>query len=42
MILPWNFPIALMIWKLAPCLVTGCVAVIKTAEQTPLSSLRVA
>lgn len=31
MILPWNFPIALMMWKLAPCLATGCVAVIKTA-----------
>ena len=42
MILTWNFPTALMMWKLAPCLASGSVAVIKTAEQTPLSSLRIA
>jgi aldehyde dehydrogenase (NAD+) len=41
-IIPWNFPLLMMFWKLGPVLATGCTTVIKTAEQTPLSALRVA
>ncbi|KAL8140783.1 hypothetical protein V2J09_006804 [Rumex salicifolius] len=39
MITPWNFPLILYTWKVAPALACGNTAVIKTAEQTPLSSL---
>lgn len=42
LILPWNAPLLLMAWKLAPALATGCTAVVKPAEQTPLSALRLA
>jgi phenylacetaldehyde dehydrogenase len=38
-ILPWNFPLMLAAWKLAPALATGCTVVVKTAEQTPLTAL---
>lgn len=41
-IIPWNFPLLMMMWKIAPALATGCTTVVKTAEQTPLSALRVA
>jgi aldehyde dehydrogenase (NAD+) len=41
-IIPWNFPLAMQAWKLAPALAAGCTVVMKTAEQTPLSALRVA
>lgn len=41
-IIPWNFPLAMLSWKLGPCLATGCVSVLKTSEKTPLSALRVA
>jgi len=41
-IIPWNFPMLMMAWKLGPALATGCTVVIKTAPQTPLSALRVA
>jgi phenylacetaldehyde dehydrogenase len=41
-ILPWNFPLMLAAWKLAPALAAGCAAVIKPAEQTPLSALYLA
>lgn len=41
-IIPWNFPLAMQAWKLAPALATGCTVVMKTAEQTPLSALRLA
>jgi aldehyde dehydrogenase (NAD+) len=38
-ILPWNFPLMLQAWKLAPALATGNTVVMKQAEQTPLSAL---
>ena len=41
-ILPWNAPLQMVVWKLAPVLATGCTVVIKTAEQTPISSYEVA
>jgi aldehyde dehydrogenase (NAD+) len=40
-IIPWNFPAAMLAWKLGPALATGCTTVLKTAEQTPLSALRI-
>ncbi len=40
-IIPWNFPLLMQAWKLAPALSTGNTVVLKTAEQTPLSALRV-
>jgi phenylacetaldehyde dehydrogenase len=39
-IVPWNFPLAMATWKLAPALATGCTCVLKPAEQTPLTALR--
>jgi acyl-CoA reductase-like NAD-dependent aldehyde dehydrogenase len=39
-IVPWNFPLVMAVWKIAPVLATGCTAVVKPAEQTPLSALR--
>ncbi|WP_018717420.1 aldehyde dehydrogenase family protein [Arhodomonas aquaeolei] len=41
-IVPWNFPVLMAVWKLAPALATGCTAVLKPAEETPLSALRLA
>src|SRR5271168_1230870 len=41
-IIPWNFPLLMAAWKLAPALTTGNTAVLKPAEQTPLTALRVA
>ena len=41
-ITPWNFPIAMITRKVAPALAVGCAAVIKPAEQTPLSALALA
>jgi len=38
-IIPWNFPLLMMAWKLGPALATGCTVVMKVAEQTPLSAL---
>ncbi len=40
-IIPWNFPLLMQAWKLAPALACGCTVVLKPAEQTPLSALRV-
>jgi aldehyde dehydrogenase (NAD+) len=40
-IVPWNFPMLMMAWKLAPALATGNTVVLKPAEQTPLSALRI-
>lgn len=40
-IIPWNFPALMMAWKLGPVLATGCVSIIKPAEQTPLTALRI-
>jgi len=39
-IIPWNFPLLMAAWKLGPALATGCTVVLKPAEQTPLSVLR--
>jgi phenylacetaldehyde dehydrogenase len=39
-IIPWNGPLAMAAWKLAPALATGCTVVLKPAEQTPLTALR--
>jgi phenylacetaldehyde dehydrogenase len=39
-IIPWNFPLMMAAWKLAPALAAGCTIVLKPAEQTPLSALR--
>lgn len=41
-IIPWNFPIMMAAWKIAPALATGCTVVLKPAEQTPLSALYLA
>ncbi len=40
-IIPWNFPLLMQAWKLAPALACGCTVVLKPAEQTPLTALRV-
>jgi len=40
MILPWNFPLLLLSMKLGPALATGCTCIIKPAEDTPLTTLR--
>lgn len=39
-IIPWNFPLLMAAWKLGPALATGCTVVLKIAEETPLSALR--
>jgi phenylacetaldehyde dehydrogenase len=39
-IVPWNFPLLMAAWKLAPALAVGCTCILKPAEQTPLSALR--
>ena len=39
-IIPWNAPLLMAAWKLAPALATGCTIVLKPAEQTPLTALR--
>ena len=39
-IIPWNFPLLMAAWKLGPALAVGCTIVLKPAEQTPLSVLR--
>ena len=41
-IIPWNFPLLMVAWKWGPALATGCTIVMKPAEQTPLSCLRMA
>ncbi len=40
-IIPWNFPLLMQAWKWGPALATGCTVVLKPAEQTPLTALRV-
>ena len=40
LIVPWNFPLMMASWKVAPALAAGCTIVLKPAEQTPLSALR--
>ncbi|MCB9255462.1 MAG: aldehyde dehydrogenase family protein [Bdellovibrionaceae bacterium] len=39
-IIPWNFPLLMAAWKLGPALATGCTVVLKPAEQTPFTALR--
>jgi phenylacetaldehyde dehydrogenase len=39
-IIPWNFPLLMAAWKLAPALATGCTVVLKVAEETPMSALK--
>jgi phenylacetaldehyde dehydrogenase len=41
-IIPWNFPLLMAAWKLGPALATGCTVILKPAEQTPLSAIRLA
>ncbi len=41
-IVPWNYPLLMAAWKLAPALCAGCTTVLKPAEQTPLSILELA
>jgi acyl-CoA reductase-like NAD-dependent aldehyde dehydrogenase len=39
-IIPWNFPLLMSAWKVAPALAAGCTVMLKPAEQTPLTALR--
>jgi phenylacetaldehyde dehydrogenase len=41
-IIPWNFPLLMAAWKVAPALAAGCTIILKPAEQTPLSAIRLA
>src|SRR5678809_562607 len=41
-IVPWNYPLLMAAWKLAPAICAGCTTVLKPAEQTPLSILALA
>src|SRR5690606_691396 len=41
-IVPWNFPLLMAIWKIAPAVATGCTVVLKPAEETPLTAIRLA
>ncbi|KAM3963707.1 aldehyde dehydrogenase 1A1-like [Aphomia sociella] len=41
-ILPWNYPIPMFVWKIAPALAAGCTTIVKPAEQTPLTALAMA
>jgi betaine-aldehyde dehydrogenase len=41
-IIPWNYPLTMAAWKIAPALAAGCTVVLKPAEQTPLSVLALA
>jgi aldehyde dehydrogenase (NAD+) len=41
-IIPWNFPLLMQAWKWGPALAAGCTVILKPAEQTPLTALRVA
>lgn len=41
-IIPWNYPLLMAAWKLAPALAAGCTCILKPAEQTPLTALEMA
>jgi acyl-CoA reductase-like NAD-dependent aldehyde dehydrogenase len=41
-IIPWNYPMGMAAWKLAPALAAGCTCVLKPAEQTPMTMLKLA
>jgi betaine-aldehyde dehydrogenase len=42
LIVPWNYPLLLLMWKLGPALAAGCTVIVKPAEQTPLTTLEFA
>ena len=42
LVLPWNFPLLMLAWKIGPALAAGCTLVVKPAEETSLTALRVA
>jgi phenylacetaldehyde dehydrogenase len=42
LIVPWNLPLTVLSWKLAPALAAGCTCVVKPADETPLTALRLA
>ena len=42
LVLPWNFPLLMLAWKIGPALAAGCSVIVKPAEETPLTTLRVA
>lgn len=39
MVIPWNFPLLMLSWKIAPALACGCTMILKSAESTPLTAL---
>ena len=41
-VLPWNFPLLMLAWKIGPALAAGCSVIVKPAEETTLTTLRVA
>lgn len=41
-IVPWNFPLLMAVWKIAPAVAAGCTVVLKPAEETPLTAIRLA
>lgn len=41
-IVPWNFPLLMAVWKIAPAMAAGCTIVLKPAEETPLTAIRLA
>jgi 4-(gamma-glutamylamino)butanal dehydrogenase len=42
LVLPWNFPLLMMAWKIGPALASGCSVIVKPAEETSLTALRLA
>ena len=40
LITPWNYPLSMAVWKVAPAVAAGCTVILKPAEQTPLTALR--
>ena len=42
LVLPWNFPLLMMAWKIGPALAAGCSVIVKPAEETSLTALRLA
>ncbi|MCW3780224.1 aldehyde dehydrogenase [Defluviimonas salinarum] len=42
LVLPWNFPLLMLAWKISPALASGCSVIVKPAEETSLTALRIA
>lgn len=42
LVLPWNFPLLMLAWKIGPALAAGCSVIVKPAEETSLTALRIA